>query len=89
VPKGPKGKRPPRRNDDIAEWRKRPARKRLNAAERRARKAAALQLFVKQVGRRAQKGVEPNDRSSERETTDAVRRIATGELDRLLRDGEE
>ena len=64
-------------------------RKRLNAAERRGRKAAALQLYVKQVGRRAQKGTEPNDRLSKRETTDAVRRIPTGELDRLLRHGEE
>jgi hypothetical protein len=90
VSKGPKGKSPPAgRLDDITEWRKRPVRKRLNASGRRTLKAAALQLFVKQVGRKAQKGEEPNDRSYSWKTAAAVRRMSSDQLDELLRDGEE
>jgi hypothetical protein len=63
-------------------------RKSLNTAERRARKAAALQLLVKQVGRKAQKGVQSNDRRHSREVELAMTRLAPEELDRLLRDGE-
>jgi hypothetical protein len=37
-------------------------RKRLNASEKRERRAASWQLFVKRIGRKAQRGVEPNDR---------------------------
>jgi hypothetical protein len=40
--------------------------KKLTAEERKARKAAAVALYVKQVGRKAQKGVEPNDRRHDR-----------------------
>jgi hypothetical protein len=40
-----------------------PKRKRLNAAEKRERKAAGWQLFVKQIGRKAQRGVEPRHRA--------------------------
>jgi len=88
LPKGPKGKTPPSPRDDIELWRASPVRKRLNASERRARKAAALQLLVKQVGRKAQKGVEPNDRRHSREVELAMTRLAPDELDHLLRDGE-
>jgi hypothetical protein len=38
------------------------ARKRLNATEKRALAAGALRRFIDQYGRKAQKGVEPNDR---------------------------
>jgi hypothetical protein len=51
-------------------------------------KAAALQLFVKQLGRKAQKGVEPNDRHYSREVELAASRLRPEELDELLRDGE-
>jgi hypothetical protein len=64
-------------------------RKRLNAEEKRALKAASLQRFVQEYGRKAQKGVEPNDRRYERETEKMVKRMKPDELDRLLRDGEE
>jgi hypothetical protein len=60
----------------------------LNAAERRAMKAAALQLFVRQLGRKAQKGVEPNDRHYSREVELAASRLRAEALDELLRDGE-
>lgn len=66
-----------------------PERPRLNADRKRALKVAALQLFIQQYGRKAQKGVEPNDRHYERETEKAVKRMKPGELDRLLRDEEE
>jgi hypothetical protein len=64
-------------------------RKRLNAEEKRARKAAAVQLFAKQCGRKAHAGHDPNDRAYNRDTVEAVRRMRPEELDRLLRDGEE
>ena len=34
----------------------------LNAAQKRALKTAQMAVYLKQVGRKAQKGVEPNDR---------------------------
>jgi ribosomal protein S20 len=64
-------------------------RKRLNAAERRELKAAALNLFVRQIGRKAQRGVEPNDRKFDRKTLQAVRHMKPAELDQFLRDGAE
>jgi hypothetical protein len=67
----------------------RPKRKRINASDRRQQKAAALELFIKQTGRKAQKGVEPNDRRYDRKTVDAVRHMSPEELDRLLRDGDD
>jgi len=57
--------------------------------ERRAKEAAVLQLFVKQYARKAQKGVEPNDRHYDRKIEDRVRRMPPGKLDALLRDGED
>jgi len=85
VPKGPKGKRPPSPRDDIAAWRERPERKRLNAAERRAIKAVAIQHFAKKAGRRAQKNTEPNDRKYDRGVAAAVSRMRAEDLDSLLR----
>jgi hypothetical protein len=66
-----------------------PKREHLNAEQKRARKAASLKLFVHQYGRKAQKGVEPNDRRYEREIEKSVKRMKPAELDQLLRDGEE
>lgn len=63
--------------------------KRLNIHERRERKAAELQLFVQKYGRKAQRGVEPNDRSYSRNTERLARRLPPLDLDSLLRDGEE
>jgi hypothetical protein len=67
-----------------------PTGKKLNARDRRQLTAAELQLFVRDTGRKAQSnGPDPNDRRVDRRTTDAVRRMAPDELDRLLRDGED
>lgn len=66
-----------------------PKRPRLNADKRRALKAARLQQFVQQYGRKAQKGIEPNDRHYDRRFEKAVKRMKPDELDQLLRDDEE
>ena len=81
--KGPKGRRQPAADDA------KPERKKLNAGERRALKAADLQLFVKRVGRPAPKGKEPNDRSYSRDQVEAVRHMKPEDFDRFLRDGED
>jgi ribosomal protein S18 len=51
-------------------------------------KTARLQRFVQQYGRRAQKGVEPNDRRYQRKTQGAVKRMKPAELDEILREDE-
>ena len=51
-------------------------------------KAAGLQRFIQQYGRKAQKGVEPNDRRYRRETERAVKRMKAVELDEILREDE-
>jgi hypothetical protein len=61
-------------------------RKRLNREER---VAAALQLFVKQYARKAQKGSEPNDRRFDLKLQVRVRRMQSKDLDALLRHGED
>jgi hypothetical protein len=63
--------------------------KKLTAAGRKARKAAAVALYVKQVGRKAQKGVEPNDRRYDREIERQARRMSPLEFDALLRADDE
>jgi hypothetical protein len=67
----------------------RPKRKRGNVKDKRAAKASALQVFAKKYGRKAQKGVEPNDRHFDERIAGRVRRMKAEELDQLLRDGEE
>jgi hypothetical protein len=66
----------------------RPKRQRLNADQKRALKAARLQRFVQAYGRKAQKGVEPNDRHYDRAFEKIVKRMKPDELDQLMRDNE-
>jgi hypothetical protein len=66
-----------------------PARRRPNAAERRALAAAELRTFVVKYGRKAQKGVEPNDRRYDEDVEKAVKRMKPEKLDKLLRDDED
>jgi hypothetical protein len=63
--------------------------RRPNRDERRALQGAELASFVTQYGRRAQRGVEPNDRRFDQDTVRRVRRMNPSELDRLMRDDEE
>jgi hypothetical protein len=65
-----------------------PPKRRLNADQKRALKAASLQTFVQEYGRQAQKGVEPNDRDYDRDLEKAIKQMKPEELDKLLRDGE-
>src|SRR5262249_16742461 len=58
-------------------------------SDRRSRRAELYRLFVKQVGRQAQKGVEPNDRRFDPEVAKSVRKMRPEEFDALLRDGDE
>jgi hypothetical protein len=66
-----------------------PKRRRLNAEQRRALQSAELQVFVQQYGRKAQKGVEPNDRKYDKKVERTVKQMKPDELDRLLRDDED
>jgi hypothetical protein len=64
-------------------------RRRLNVAEKRERTAAGWQLFVKLIGRKAQRGVEPNDRKHSKKADVRLRRMRPEEFDRLIRHGED
>lgn len=66
-----------------------PKRKRLNADQKRERRAAGWQLLIKQIGRRAQRGVEPNDRKHSKKVDVRLRRMRPEDFDRLIRHGEE
>lgn len=56
----------------------------LTGMDRRARKLAAVARYVEQAGRRAQKGVEPNDRKYSRDVERQVRQMSPAEFDALL-----
>jgi len=66
-----------------------PKRRHLNASERRALKAADAAKFIQQYGRKAQKGVEPNDRRLTKDLTQTIKQMDPVEFDHLLRDDEE
>jgi hypothetical protein len=61
----------------------------LNADQRRALKAATVSVFLRQYGRKAQRGVEPNDRRYSREVEKALKQLKPEVLDALMRDDEE
>ena len=66
-----------------------PMRRHLNADQKRALKAATINVFVQQYGRKAQRGMEPNDRRYSRDVEKAVKRLKPDELDSLMRDDQE
>ncbi len=63
--------------------------RRLNADQKRALKAARLAKFVQQYARKAQKSGEPNDRSYSREVEQAAKRMKPESLDLLLRNDDD
>ena len=63
--------------------------RRLNKAQKRALKAAELAVFLKQFGRKAQKGREPNDRHYSRELESKLRAVPPEQLDRLIREDDD
>jgi hypothetical protein len=64
------------------------SKRQLNADQKRALKAADIALFVKESGRKAQKGMNPNDRCYDREVEQVVNQMAPEMFDQLLRDSE-
>lgn len=67
-----------------------PVRKRLNLSEKRALKAAEIQRFATQYGRKAQKGgADPNDRRYDKDTARRAAALSAEDLDRLLREDED
>ncbi len=62
--------------------------KKLNQYEKRALRAAVVATFLRQYGRRRQKGIEPNDRRYDRELEVRLKKLAPDELDRLMREDE-
>ena len=91
MPKGPKGKS--RKRVPVGTVREPPGtakpKRRLTAKEKEERKAADWQLFVRQAGRKAQRGREPNDRLHSNEDDTSLRRMRPQDFDRLIRHGEE
>jgi len=63
-----------------------PKKKKLNAQERKEHRAGELVLFVRQYGRKAQRGVEPNDRKYSRKTARKIKALKPTVVDALLRD---
>ena len=53
-------------------------------SQRTNRLAAQLSAFVNQYGRKAQRGVEPNDRQYSREAEEAMKRLSPEELSAVL-----
>ena len=53
-------------------------------SRRTNRLAGQLSSFVKQYGRKAQRGVEPNDRQYSREAEEAMKHMSPYELSELL-----
>jgi hypothetical protein len=65
-----------------------PKRRHLNAGQKRALRAATVAQFVKLYGRKAERGVEPNDRRYSRDLEKALKRLKPEKLDSLLREDE-
>ncbi len=83
--KGPKGKSPKVGAYHVDRILVKPKRKKLNAAQKKELKAEAIRLFVTKVGRKAQKGVEPNDRKHSTDVERAASQLKPAEFDSLLR----
>ncbi|WP_200943763.1 MULTISPECIES: hypothetical protein [unclassified Rhizobium] len=61
----------------------------MNAEDKRARKSLDIQLFAKQIGRKAHAGHDPNDRQYDRGIAQKLRRMSPEEIDSLLRGEDE
>lgn len=59
-------------------------RRKLNRDQKQAKKVAQVATFAQQYARKAQRGVEPNDRRYDRDVETAVKRMPAEDLDRLL-----
>ena len=59
----------------------------MKAHEKEQRLAAATARYLRQIGRKAQKGVEPNDRKFDRELDEKLSRMRPEDVDALFRGG--
>ena len=57
--------------------------------QKREKLASNVAVYLKEVGRKAQKGQEPNDRGHDRELERKLRRMRPEDIDALMRSGED
>lgn len=57
--------------------------------KKREKLASDVAIYLKEVGRKAQKGQEPNDRGYDRELERKLRRMRPEDVDALIRSGED
>lgn len=57
----------------------------MKVRERKQRLGAATARYLRQIGRKAQKGVEPNDRQYDRELDEKLKRMRPEDVDALFR----
>ncbi len=57
----------------------------MKAPDKKKRLANATATFLRQIGRRAQKGDEPNDRAYDRKLDDKLKRMRPEDVDALFR----
>ncbi|GAB7553167.1 hypothetical protein NRB_26730 [Novosphingobium sp. 11B] len=58
----------------------------MKALEKKQRLAAATARYLKQIGRQAQKGLEPNDRGFDHKLDAKLKRMRPEDVDALFRD---
>ena len=61
----------------------------MKAPEKKQRLAAATARYLRQIGRKAQKGVEPNDRGFDHELDEKLKRMRPEDVDTLFRGGDD
>lgn len=55
---------------------------------KRAKLAGDVAIYLKEIGRKAQKGREPNDRGFDRELDRKLKQMRPEDVDALMRDGD-
>ena len=61
----------------------------MKASEKKQRLANATAIYLRQIGRKAQKGAEPNDRAYDRKLDDKLKRMRPEDVDMLFRGEDE
>jgi len=61
----------------------------MKAPEKKQRLAAATARYLRQIGRKAQKGVEPNDRGFDHKLDEKLKRMRPEDVDTLFRGGDD
>ena len=59
--------------------------RRMKASEKKQRLANATATYLRQIGRKAQKGAEPNDRAYDRKLDHKLKRMRPEDVDSLFR----